>query len=280
MTVSGLLLLATIVVTVPYGGWTGLAVVAVATLLVRAWVLSRGIAVVVSGLLLLAILLFSAWLYGGWINVAVMAVVAVLVLAWARSRNKPPPGPDGAQRKTGSPAATAPPGASGGLRELTQPGPVKTHPARASQHGPVPLLFEDDHQSVPANRPAPRSASLQGSLMDRPQHPGCRIRRRAAAPCSRRPPARALTCRKRIPNRYLGIAATGPAAAWDPRPLLVIVDGQGRLTRHAWLREQPFWRDVLVLCAAAAPAGQRDRLRRHRAGHAALGAGWIWHALA
>lgn len=30
-----------------------------------------------------------------------------------------------------------------------------------------------------------------------------------------------------------GIAATGPAAAGDPRPLLVIVDGQGRITRYA-----------------------------------------------
>jgi len=54
---------------------------------------SRRIAVVVSGLLLLAILLFSAWKTGGWINVAgiaVMAVAAVLVFAWVRSRNKPP----------------------------------------------------------------------------------------------------------------------------------------------------------------------------------------------
>jgi hypothetical protein len=52
---------------------------------------SGKIAVVVSGLLLLALLLASAWLSGGWINVAViavMAVVAVPVFAWARSRIK------------------------------------------------------------------------------------------------------------------------------------------------------------------------------------------------
>jgi membrane protein implicated in regulation of membrane protease activity len=93
-------------------------VAAVVAVLVLAWVCSRRIAVVVSGLLLLAILLFSAWESGGWINLAVialMAVVAVLVFSWARSRSNkpPPPGPDGAQREEGSPAATAPPGASG-----------------------------------------------------------------------------------------------------------------------------------------------------------------------
>jgi hypothetical protein len=96
--VSGLLLLGTIVVTLLYGGWIGLGVVAVAAVLVLAWVLFPRIAVVVSGLLLLAVLLFAACLHGGWINVAgaaVLAVVAVLVFAWARSRGKPPPGLDG-----------------------------------------------------------------------------------------------------------------------------------------------------------------------------------------
>ena len=89
--VSGLLFLGTTVVTLLYGGWIGLGVVAVATVLVLVWVLVRRIAMVVSGLLLLALLLFAAWLHGGWINVAgivVFAVAAVLVFAWARSRNK------------------------------------------------------------------------------------------------------------------------------------------------------------------------------------------------
>jgi hypothetical protein len=104
--VSGLLLLATMVVMVLYGGWIGLAVAAVIAALVLAWARSRRIAVVMSGLLLLATLSFSAWQSGGWINVAGiagMAVVAVLVFAWARSRHKPPPGPDGTQRKKGPP---------------------------------------------------------------------------------------------------------------------------------------------------------------------------------
>jgi hypothetical protein len=102
--VSGLLLLATLVVLTVAFWWVGLPVTAVVAVLVLVWVRSRRIAVVVSGLLLLAILAFSAWLSGGWINVvaiAVMAVVAVLVFVWVRSRNKPPPGPDGAQREEG-----------------------------------------------------------------------------------------------------------------------------------------------------------------------------------
>jgi hypothetical protein len=51
--------------------------------------------VVASALMLLALLVFSAWHSGGWINVAViavMAVVAVLVSARVRSCGKPPPG--------------------------------------------------------------------------------------------------------------------------------------------------------------------------------------------
>ena len=120
--VSGLLLLATLAVTFVFtlmnGEWIGLAVAmaVVVAVLVLAWVLSRKIALAVSGLLLLAGLGFSAWLSGGWINVAgiaAMAVVAVLGFAWARSRRKPPSRPDGAQREEGPPAATEPPGASG-----------------------------------------------------------------------------------------------------------------------------------------------------------------------
>jgi len=118
--VSGLLLMATIVAMLLFNGeawpaspgWIGVAAAAVIAVLVLAWVRSRRIAVVVSGLLLMALLGFGAWLSGGWINVtviAVIAVIAVLVLAWAHSRNKPPPRPDGAQHEGGPPAAPAPP---------------------------------------------------------------------------------------------------------------------------------------------------------------------------
>ena len=89
--VSGLLILATLAVLTLAYWWVGLPVTGVVAVLVLAWVLSRRIAVAVSGLLLLAVLLVSAWLSGSWINaavIAVMAVVAVPVFAWARSRIK------------------------------------------------------------------------------------------------------------------------------------------------------------------------------------------------
>jgi 2,5-diamino-6-(ribosylamino)-4(3H)-pyrimidinone 5'-phosphate reductase len=57
----------------------------------------------------------------------------------------------------------------------------------------------------------------------------------------------------------------------ETRPLLVLVDGRGRVTRYAWLRRQPFWRDILVLCSAAAPASHLDRLCRLGVEYAVLG---------
>jgi 2,5-diamino-6-(ribosylamino)-4(3H)-pyrimidinone 5'-phosphate reductase len=57
----------------------------------------------------------------------------------------------------------------------------------------------------------------------------------------------------------------------DPRPWLVIVDSRGRIGRLGWLRDQPYWRDVLVLCSAATPAEHLDRLRRHRVEHLVAG---------
>jgi hypothetical protein len=89
--VSGLLLLATLVVLTLVYWWVGLAVTGVVAMLILAWALSRRIAVVMSGLLLLAVLLVSALFSGGWINVAVIAVMAVaalLIFARARSRIK------------------------------------------------------------------------------------------------------------------------------------------------------------------------------------------------
>ena len=63
----------------------------------------------------------------------------------------------------------------------------------------------------------------------------------------------------------------GSQAEADLRPLLVVVDSGGKLARYAWLREQPYWRDILVLCAKATPAGQLKRLRHYHVGHAVVG---------
>ncbi len=61
-------------------------------------------------------------------------------------------------------------------------------------------------------------------------------------------------------------------AADDPRPWLVIVDSRGRLRRLAWLRGQPYWRDVLVLCSRTTPTGQLARLHRHGVEYLVAGA--------
>jgi 2,5-diamino-6-(ribosylamino)-4(3H)-pyrimidinone 5'-phosphate reductase len=60
-------------------------------------------------------------------------------------------------------------------------------------------------------------------------------------------------------------------AADDSRPLLVVVDSGGRITRFAWLRGQPFWRDILVLCSSATPTAHLERLRRHFVHHLVVG---------
>jgi 2,5-diamino-6-(ribosylamino)-4(3H)-pyrimidinone 5'-phosphate reductase len=61
-------------------------------------------------------------------------------------------------------------------------------------------------------------------------------------------------------------------AADDPRPWLVIVDSQGRLTRLGWLRGQPFWRDVLICASESTPASHLARLRSCGVEHLVAGA--------
>lgn len=73
-----------------------------------------------------------------------------------------------------------------------------------------------------------------------------------------------------------GVDLTGeeppqPPAPERTGPWLVIVDSKGRLTRLSWLRAQPYWRDVLILCSHATPAKHLNRLRRHRVDHILVG---------
>ena len=66
-------------------------------------------------------------------------------------------------------------------------------------------------------------------------------------------------------------SAAPEVAGEDPRPWLVVVDSAGRLTRLAWLRGQPHWRDVLVLCSSTTPPEHRRRLRRRHVEHIVTG---------
>lgn len=65
--------------------------------------------------------------------------------------------------------------------------------------------------------------------------------------------------------------ADDPTSVDDPRPLLVVVDSRGRLTRFAWLRAMPYWRDVLVLCSSTTSSGHLALLARHRVQHLVVG---------
>jgi 2,5-diamino-6-(ribosylamino)-4(3H)-pyrimidinone 5'-phosphate reductase len=58
-------------------------------------------------------------------------------------------------------------------------------------------------------------------------------------------------------------------------PWLVVVDSKGQLTRFAWLRSAPFWRDVLILCSDATPRAHLARLTRAGITHHVVGAGHV-----
>jgi 2,5-diamino-6-(ribosylamino)-4(3H)-pyrimidinone 5'-phosphate reductase len=61
------------------------------------------------------------------------------------------------------------------------------------------------------------------------------------------------------------------AAPAGTGPLMVVVDSRARLRRLAWLRAQPFWRDVVVLCSHATPDEHLARLRRLQVDHIVTG---------
>jgi 2,5-diamino-6-(ribosylamino)-4(3H)-pyrimidinone 5'-phosphate reductase len=47
----------------------------------------------------------------------------------------------------------------------------------------------------------------------------------------------------------------------DERQLLVVVDSRGRINDWRVLRNQPYWRDVVVFCSNATPRDHLERLR-------------------
>lgn len=52
--------------------------------------------------------------------------------------------------------------------------------------------------------------------------------------------------------------------AGDARALLVVPDSRGRIRGWNWLRKQPYWRDVVVLCSRSTPREYLEYLRARR----------------
>jgi 2,5-diamino-6-(ribosylamino)-4(3H)-pyrimidinone 5'-phosphate reductase len=50
----------------------------------------------------------------------------------------------------------------------------------------------------------------------------------------------------------------------DTRPWLAMVDGQGQVAGVSWLRDQPYWRDLIVLGCASTPRDHLERLGRQQ----------------
>lgn len=65
------------------------------------------------------------------------------------------------------------------------------------------------------------------------------------------------------PPASVGEADFKPAAKnfEDPRQLLVVVDSRGRIENWGVIRDQPYWRDVVVLCSRSTPQACIDHLR-------------------
>ncbi len=57
----------------------------------------------------------------------------------------------------------------------------------------------------------------------------------------------------------------------DTRPLLVVVDSRGRVRNLRWLRTQPYWRDVVVLCSRTTPPDYLAYLEESRIDHLMVG---------
>ncbi len=57
----------------------------------------------------------------------------------------------------------------------------------------------------------------------------------------------------------------------DSRPLLVVPDSRGRVRFWSYLRKQPYWRDVVVLCCRSTPRSYLDYLEKMHVDHLVAG---------
>jgi len=57
----------------------------------------------------------------------------------------------------------------------------------------------------------------------------------------------------------------------DLRPLFVVVDSRGQIHNWNFLRKQPYWRDVIVLCSRSTPGAYLDELHKKEVGYIMAG---------
>jgi 2,5-diamino-6-(ribosylamino)-4(3H)-pyrimidinone 5'-phosphate reductase len=57
----------------------------------------------------------------------------------------------------------------------------------------------------------------------------------------------------------------------DPRPILVMVDSQGRIRFWHQLRKEPYWRDPVALCSRATPTRYLDYLEKRHIDYMVVG---------
>lgn len=66
-------------------------------------------------------------------------------------------------------------------------------------------------------------------------------------------------------------AETPASQPGDTRPWLVIVDSRGRVRNLKQLRNQPYWRDVIMLCSRRTPEEHLEHLRARQVEHIVAG---------
>jgi 2,5-diamino-6-(ribosylamino)-4(3H)-pyrimidinone 5'-phosphate reductase len=68
-----------------------------------------------------------------------------------------------------------------------------------------------------------------------------------------------------------GAVESSPPDPNDPRQWLVIVDSRGRVQNLSRLRHQPYWRDIIMVCAQATPKNYVEDLRQQGIEHIVVG---------
>lgn len=62
---------------------------------------------------------------------------------------------------------------------------------------------------------------------------------------------------------------------YEPRPLLVIVDSNGRVHNYRMLQKEPWWRDIVVLCSKKTPKSYLEYLKKRQVKYIIVGDGRV-----